>query len=155
MHLAETREQARRDVAFGLQDWLRYFREVAALPLAPAGGVDDAIEALNHSGLAVIGTPEDATAQIERLTAQSGGFGCFLFMAHDWADFERTRRSYELFARYVMPRFQHANVNREASLKWAAGNRSVLIGAVAQAIGNEIQKHGREQAEKQERGSRS
>src|SRR5205814_10464206 len=35
MHIAETREQARRDVRFGLEAWLDYFRRVAALPLAP------------------------------------------------------------------------------------------------------------------------
>ena len=82
---------------FGLADWLRYFQEVAALPLAPAGSIDDAI------------------AQLERLERQSGGFGCFLHMAHNWADWAETRRSYELFARYVTPRFQQLNVNRDAS----------------------------------------
>ena len=29
-----------------------------------------------------------------------------LFRAHEWATREQTLRSYELFARYVMPRFQ-------------------------------------------------
>ncbi|MBD3668111.1 MAG: LLM class flavin-dependent oxidoreductase, partial [Kangiella sp.] len=51
MHIAETREQARADVAFGLENWLTYFREVAALPLAPADG-GDPVDALIESGLA-------------------------------------------------------------------------------------------------------
>jgi limonene 1,2-monooxygenase len=150
MHIAETREKARENVRFGLAHWLRYFQEVAALPLAPAGSIDNAIDALVGSGLAVIGDPDDAFAQLERLEKQSGGFGCFLQMAHNWADFAETRRSYELFARYVTPRFQQLNVNRDASMNWAAANRPTFIGAMGNAINQEIQKHVAEQKEKQE-----
>jgi limonene 1,2-monooxygenase len=153
MHIAETREKARENVRFGLADWLRYFQEVAALPLAPAGSIDNAIDALVASGLAVIGDPDDAIAQLERLEKQSGGFGCFLHMAHNWADWAETRRSYELFARYVTPRFQQLNVNRDASMQWAAANRPTFIGAMGNAINREIQKHVAEQKEKQERGT--
>ena len=32
VHLAETEEQARKDVAFGITDWFRYFQHVAAFP---------------------------------------------------------------------------------------------------------------------------
>ena len=46
MHIAETREKARENVRFGLENWLYYFQEVAALPLAPAGSIDNAIDAL-------------------------------------------------------------------------------------------------------------
>ena len=35
MHIAETEEQARADVEFGLAQWIDYFERVAALPLAP------------------------------------------------------------------------------------------------------------------------
>ena len=35
MHIADTKEQAVADVAFGLADWVDYFERVAALPLAP------------------------------------------------------------------------------------------------------------------------
>jgi limonene 1,2-monooxygenase len=145
MHVAESREQARADVRFGLQNWLRYFREVAALPLAPGGDVEGAIDALLQSGLAVIGDPDDAAAQLERLAAQSGGFGCFLFMAHNWAEWSATRRSYELFARYVAPRFQDLSSGRRESMEWAAKNRPRFMGAVTQAIVQELQKHSQEQ----------
>ena len=37
MHLAETEEQARKDVQFGLDKWADYFQRVAALPLFPDG----------------------------------------------------------------------------------------------------------------------
>jgi limonene 1,2-monooxygenase len=148
MHVAETRDQAREDVRHGLQDWLRYFQEVAALPLAPPGGVDDAIDALNDSGFAVIGDPDDAAAQLEKCWEQSGGFGAFLFLAHNWATFERTKHSYELFARYVAPRFQGLCEPRNASMEWAVKNRPTFIGAMTQAIGSEMQKHNQEQAAK-------
>src|SRR5271169_4670233 len=35
MHIAETEEQARADVKYGLAQWVDYFERVAALPLAP------------------------------------------------------------------------------------------------------------------------
>ncbi len=146
MHIAETREKARENVRFGLADWLRYFQEVAALPLAPPGNVDDAVDALLASGFAVIGDPDDAIAQLERLSAQSGGFGCFLQMAVNWADFPATLRSYELFARYVMPRFQQANDARRERMEWATKNRPQFMGAMVQAIGNELAKHTNEVA---------
>ncbi|WP_420559886.1 LLM class flavin-dependent oxidoreductase [Tepidicaulis sp.] len=140
VHIAETAEKARENVRFGLEKWLYYFREVAALPLAPDDG-SDPVDALINSGMAVIGTPEDAIAQIERLQEQSGGFGAFLQMAHNWADFEQTKRSYELFARYVMPKFQGLNENREASLDWARNNRETFMGQAMAAVGTRVAKH--------------
>ncbi len=154
MHIAETRDRARQNVKFGLGAWLDYFREVAALPLAPEGPIDDAVDAMIASGLAVIGTPEDAIAQIYRLKEQSGGFGCFLQMAHEWADREATLRSYELFARYVMPEFQGAVEPPRASRDWAAANRSTFIGAAMQAIMTQIARHAEEQQQKQEEPAR-
>ncbi len=153
MHVAETRDKARENVKFGLKAWLDYFREVAALPLAPEGPIDDAVDAMIASGLAVIGTPEDAVAQIYRLKEQSGGFGCFLQMAHEWADRESTLRSYELFARYVMPEFQGALHAPRASRDWAAANRTTFIGAAVQAIMSQIARHTEEQQQQQKKGA--
>jgi limonene 1,2-monooxygenase len=140
MHIAETREQARADCVHGLEQWVYYFREVAALPLV-ADGDGDLIDQLIASGLAVIGTPDDAIAQIERLEAQSGGFGCFMFMDHNWADWDRKKRSYELTARYVFPRFQNLNDNRTASLNWAKDNRDTFIGHARMAVGMRVAQH--------------
>jgi limonene 1,2-monooxygenase len=142
MHLAETEEQARADVAFGLTDWCDYFRRVAALPLAPdVDNPEELVDAMNGTGLAVIGTPDMAVAQIQRLIDQSGGFGCYLFMAHDWADREATLASYELFARYVAPLFQ-AQVSRPvASRDWAIANRESFIGGAMAAVMKAVQDH--------------
>ena len=140
VHIAETREKARENVRFGLEQWLYYFREVAALPLAPTDG-SDPVDALIASGMAVIGTPDDAIAQIERLQAQSGGFGCFMQLAHNWANWENTQRSYELMARYVFPKFQQSNDNRETSLNWARDNRPTFMGEAMMAVGSRVAQH--------------
>ncbi len=145
VHVAESREQAFENVRFGLGEWVKYFQEVAALPIAPEGSSDPA-RALVDSGLAVIGTPDDAIAQIRRLEEQSGGFGCFLQMAHNWADWEQTKKSYQLFARHVMPEFQSRNHNRTASYDWASRNHETFIGAVGEAITKEIAKDEAEKA---------
>jgi len=148
MHIAETREQARQDMRFGLAPWLDYFRRVAALPLAPEGPIDDAVEAMNNTGFAVIGSVDDAIAQLERLQTQSGGFGCFLLMAHEWADQAATRKSYELIARYVMPHFQGALQGTAQSRDWAAAHRETFMGAAIQAIMTQISQHAEEQEQK-------
>ncbi len=140
VHIAETREKARENVRFGLDKWLYYFREVAALPLAPTDG-SDPVDALIASGMAVIGTPDDAIAQIERLQVQSGGFGCFMQLAHNWANWENTKRSYELMARYVAPKFQNLNDNRDVSLNWAKNNRENFIGQAMMAVGTRVAQH--------------
>lgn len=140
VHIAETREKARENVRFGLEQWLYYFREVAALPLAPTDG-SDPVDALIASGMAVVGTPDDAIAQIERLQAQSGGFGCFMQLAHNWANWENTKRSYELMARYVFPKFQNLNDNREVSLNWAKDNRQSFMGQAMMAVGARVAQH--------------
>jgi limonene 1,2-monooxygenase len=152
MHIAETEEQARKDVAHGLEDWMGYFQKVAALPLAPdADDLPSMIDAMNGSGMSVIGTPEQAIAQVQRLIDQSGGFGTFLFMANDWADREAMLRSYELFAREVMPHFQGKTSSLVASRDWAAENRPTFIGAAGQAVMKAIGDHNAEKQAKAEK----
>ena len=146
MHLAPTREQAIEEVAFGLADWVDYFERVAALPLAPdTTDTASLVQALNDSGLAVIGTVDDAIVQLRRLNAQSGGFGTYLFMSHEWADTAATKRSYELIARYVMPVFQGTADSLTASRDWAAEHRPEFIGAAGDAIVAAFVKHHEEQ----------
>ena len=149
MHIADTKEQAIADVAFGLEEWVDYFQRVAALPIAPdTTNFDSLVDALIASGFAVIGTVDDAVAQIERLRVQSGGFGTFLLMGHEWADTAATRHSYELFARYVAPQFQDSSRTLTASRDWAAENRPEFIGAAGNAVMSAIVKHHEEKANK-------
>jgi limonene 1,2-monooxygenase len=167
MHIAETREKARANVRFGLEKWLAYFQQIGGSPVAQAqaqaagiqgslagagatGGVDP-VDALIESGTAVIGTPDDAVEQIERLEKRSSGFGCFLQLAHEWADREATLKSYELFARYVMPRFQASNDVRRASYEWTGENRDTFMSAAMQGIIEAVQKHAGEQAAREKK----
>jgi limonene 1,2-monooxygenase len=85
---------------------------------------------------------------IERLAQQSGGFGCYLMMAHEWANPEATRRSYELFARHVMPRFQNSATRIQASERWSASVQSGLDVRQAQALKEWTDKHASERAAK-------
>ncbi len=142
MHIAETEEQAREEVKYGLVQWVDYFERVAALPLAPGTlDPDKMVDALMETGFAVVGTPAMAIAQIERLMAQSGGFGTYLLMAHEWADREATLRSYELFAREVVPHFKGTMASLEVSRDWAAEKRPEFIGAAGGAIMQAITDH--------------
>jgi limonene 1,2-monooxygenase len=108
MHLAESEAEARREVEYGMEQWFRYFQNVAAFPqmAVDGGNLKEMIDFVN-GGLGVVGTPDMAIAQIEELLEQSnGGFGAYMTLAHNWANPESTKKSYELFARHVMPRFQ-------------------------------------------------
>ncbi|MEA2179399.1 MAG: limonene 1,2-monooxygenase [Solirubrobacteraceae bacterium] len=110
VHAAETREQAYKDVEYGIEQWFRYFEGVAAFPQMGIEGehaLREMVDFVNESGVGAIGTWEDVAAQIERLDAQSnGGFGAYLLLAHEWANPQATHRSYELIAQHVMPLFQ-------------------------------------------------
>jgi limonene 1,2-monooxygenase len=126
MHLAETREQAYREVEHGMASWFDYFQHTAAFPQMAVGdgtSVKEFIDFVNETGLGTVGTPEDAVSQIERLWKQSnGGFGAYLQLAHDWAAPAAKFRSYELFARHVAPRFQgqyHPTVEAKARARAA------------------------------------
>ena len=146
MHIAPTREQAREEVKFGIDAWADYLREVAALPIAPGSG--DVIDALLSSDMAVIGTPEDAVTQIRRLQKQSGGFGTLVLFAHNWADWANTKRSYEMFARFVMPQIDDMPDNRAISEAECRAARPELAGQIGAAIQDRIQRHIDEQGAK-------
>jgi limonene 1,2-monooxygenase len=123
MHIAASKEQALKDVEFGIMRWFDYLARVAALPLAPPeldlSSVAQLADLLIGMGVAVIGTPDEAIAQIERLDEQAGGFGTFLLIGHEWARRDETLRSYELFARHVMPHFQDSMPSLQQSQDWA------------------------------------
>src|SRR3981081_1933274 len=100
-HVAPTREQAFEEVKFGLGRFAQYFTDVATFPILPPG-ITDAAEFLTKEIVACIGTPDCGCRHFERLWQGSdGGFGAVLLLAHNWADWPATQRSYELMARFV------------------------------------------------------
>lgn len=114
MHLAETKEQAMRDVEYGIEHWFDYLQHTAAAPqFCPEGDtLQERIAWVNETGIGAIGTPEDCVKQIESLWKQSGGFGGYLCMDHDFANPTAKARSYELLAQRVMPHFQGNTMSR-------------------------------------------
>ena len=149
MHIAETREQAIENVRWGMKDWADYYTNVIALPFDfPAEGFEDQVRTLTETGFAVIGDPDDAIRQIERLQQQSGGAGAFLTMATNWADFPNTLKSYDLFARYVIPHFRRDNVNRVDSMNWVSDNRERFLGTARTARQAAVDSYAREREEK-------
>jgi limonene 1,2-monooxygenase len=141
-HVAETREKAREDVKFGLERFTRYFTDVATFPILPPD-ITDAAEFLTKEGIACIGTPEDCVRHFERLWLGSdGGFGAVLLLAHNWADWPATLRSYELMARFVHPHFQRtANSLRQTSYDSATANRGTYSAQSQAAVQGEIDKY--------------
>ena len=69
-------------------------------------------------------------------------------MATNWADWPATKRSYELYARYVMPHFDRANVDRTESFAWVSANQSEIVDKRLAAAEQMIAKHEAEQAAK-------
>jgi limonene 1,2-monooxygenase len=141
-HVAETREKARADMAYGLADFNRYFTDVATFPIIPPE-ISDPAEFLMTSGLACIGTPDDCIRHFERLwLGSNGGFGAVLLLAHNWADWEATRRSYELMARYVHPHFQRqSNALRNFSYDDAKAKHKTAGEESKQAVLTEIERY--------------
>ncbi|MBK5288984.1 MAG: LLM class flavin-dependent oxidoreductase [Acidimicrobiia bacterium] len=147
MHLAETREQAEREVEYAIAPFSKYFTHV--LPGGPVTGTTPAeiIENNKASGFAVIGTPEDAVAKIEELVdASNGGFGAFLLFDHNWVRPDAKFRSYELFAQYVMPRFTGQLAPVQASHDWVTGSGGLFVDRAATAIAKAIEDHATERS---------
>jgi limonene 1,2-monooxygenase len=137
MHIAETREQAYREVEYGIEQWFEYFQAVAAFPQMAVGGgnIREMIDFVNDTGLGSIGTVDDAIAQIERLMKQSnGGFGCYMLLAHEWANPVATHRSYELISQHVFPQFQGQGWSTTQARARARASRPEMAAQHLQAI---------------------
>jgi limonene 1,2-monooxygenase len=142
-HLAETREQAIEESAKGLHRWHNGYN-VDVLGRPGAERVEDAYElaeivaggggGANGVGAGIIGTPDDAIERIRSIYESVGGFGMVLGFAHDWANREATFRSWELFARYVIPELQGHLAPLKASAKWVGENKSELMAGASAAI---------------------
>jgi len=149
-HVAETREQAYRDVEYGIENWFRYFQKTAAFPqMAVEGGdLKEMIDFINESGVGAIGTVEDAERQVQKLVDQSGGFGCMLVLGTEWANPQATWRSWELLAEHVMPKFQGQSQPTLDAKARAAGVRAGHAEAQHAAVAHMTEKYQRELAEK-------
>ncbi|MGD0189959.1 MAG: LLM class flavin-dependent oxidoreductase [Rhizomicrobium sp.] len=148
VHIAETREEAFANIKFGFRQWQDYFSGITGNIAGREAANTQSPEELVKQGVIVVGTPDDAIAQIRRLQAKQGDFGCFLQLAHNWANFEATKKSYELWQRHVTPVVNNANHARETAFNWAREHRERFIGAAMNAAMQTIQKHHEQEAAK-------
>ena len=113
-HLSDSLDQAKDDLKFGLQKWVDYSHNV--LPNSPFPvSIQDPINYGIENKILLVGTPEDAIREIERIDKITGGFGVFLMFAHNFVPWEAAKKSYELMARYVIPYFRQSNRLRQKS----------------------------------------
>jgi alkanesulfonate monooxygenase SsuD/methylene tetrahydromethanopterin reductase-like flavin-dependent oxidoreductase (luciferase family) len=114
VHVADTTEQARRDVREGAHG--RAYSEYL-LPLVTTGGrglgafkttpelPDDAVT-IDYliDNVWIVGSPDEVARKLRAVHAESGGFGTVLQIAHDWAPNQAIfHRSMELLAKRVFP----------------------------------------------------
>ena len=143
MHIAEDTEQALREIHHGERtETATYFQDTLG---RPPGRSDDPIRDGVKMGTTLVGSPDVAIKGIERLLELSGGgFGGVMFRAHEWANREQTLRSYELFARYVMPHFQGSMETLYASNAFTRENRREVVGRNVEAVRRAFTDTGRE-----------
>ena len=105
LHLAETKEQALENIREGSShERFDFSTKVSGSPLPPVSR-DDWPEHLASRPTDIIGTPEEAIEKIKAIVEFTGA-GSLLIGTKEWANREATWKSFELFARYVMPEFQ-------------------------------------------------
>ena len=140
-HLAETREEAEREAVDGLLLWHNELR-VRVQGIPGATRIEDRRQLLDRVkgeggsgvGTAVIGTPDDMVRMVRHLQEITGGFGVLLGFAHDWASREATMRSWELFARHVVPELNGYTRNLKASAEYLAEHRLEFADGMVQAV---------------------
>ena len=146
-HLADSREHARNEAVDGLQRWNNEYR-YRVLGAADAVHVDDKWEMLERatSGASVVGTPDDMCEAIQKVIDLTGGFGTVIGFAHDWANPEATLRSWDLFARRVMPEFNGMLAPLRRSANRVSANKATLIAGAGAAIVAQIKRDARASA---------
>ena len=124
VHLAESRKEAIEQARAGAARYQRdYFENTMGFDSVYDGPAEEIIDAMVDQGAWCVGTPDDLVSAIQKLDEASGGFGSLLVQANEWASRENTLRSYELMARYVLPKFQGSLDSLKRSQKWAADKR--------------------------------
>jgi len=133
VHVAEEDEKALAEVHRGERvETIQYYEETLG---RPPGRSDDPLRDGVAMGTTLVGSPETVAKGIDHLLALSkGGFGGLLFRAHEWADRPAILRSYELFARYVMPRYQGSLDPLVRSNEWVRANRTTILGGNVEAV---------------------
>ncbi|PYE12461.1 limonene 1,2-monooxygenase [Williamsia limnetica] len=128
IYIAETEEQAREDVKWNLRGVFESLQSTTPLIRGDVPSDHDGlVDELNN--LMVIGTPEMAIERLETLQRQSGGVGTVIIGNLEAAEPEKVKKSFELFARHVMPHF-----NGQKDLRLQAVARKEAFGENASRL---------------------
>lgn len=143
IHIADTRDAAWDAARKGYEIYREYLLQQSShLPDSPAHlSLEDLVERQE----AVIGTPEDAIAQIRRLEGEVPDFGTLLLFDRNWAGTEDKKRSLEMMMRYVLPEINRENENRVKSLDWLNRDREEFLNIMAAGTQRAFNKHEAEQ----------
>ena len=135
VHLAESRKEAIEQARHGAGRYQRqYFENTLGLFQGSDVPEDKVIDEMVETHSWCVGTPDDLIEHILRLDEESGGFGKILVQATEWATRDQVLHSYELIARYVMPRFQGSVASLVESNAWTSDRRSELAGLATRAV---------------------
>jgi limonene 1,2-monooxygenase len=119
VHLTEDREEAMRQARHAAGRYQREYYEYTLGAVPPIDGpAGDIAPHMMEQHLWCIGTPDDLIARIDELLDGTGGFGGLMVQATEWASREQVFHSYELLARYVMPRYQGLTKGLFAANDW-------------------------------------
>ena len=111
--------------------------------VSPFKSPDEAVDqtAFVDGAASAIGTPDDLVKLIKNVMKTSGGVGTIIGFAHDWANPENTRRSWDMVARYVVPEINGYVDSMRKSQKFVIEKRAVFERAgeaiMAKIMGNE------------------
>ena len=145
-HVAETRDQARKEAREGLMHHNNAYT-VGTLN-AGEGTIfkdpDEAVDvtAFSDDSVNTIGTPRDLCDRIEKMMQLTGGFGTVIGFVHDWANRPNTQKSWDLVARYVIPEVNGMLDSYRESNRFVIEERDTWIRA-GQAIMSKIQENER------------
>ena len=134
IHVAETREQAKKDLQYGLEKWIGYSNDIVPAANPVPRGLADPVQWMHDNQRAIFGTPDDVVAGIERMRTTVGDFGGVLLFQHDWANWPATLRSHELIAEDVRPRINGTNWLRQDSYDRNAPKQVANRALAAQGI---------------------
>lgn len=157
-HIAETRDKAREEARDGLMRWNN---EYGVGTLANGEGPiykngDEAVDAMafgEGSGM-VIGTVDDLVERILELSEVTGGFGTVLGFVHDWCTRTNNLKSWDMVARYVVPKVNNELGSMHESNLYVRENRDTWSRATKAVIAKIIENPAAAAALKQQQANR-
>lgn len=123
LYVADTDERAYAEVVPALRRHLDYTRKYFDFSLGdflrPGQTYSDlTVENLIEDGLLFVGSPETVRQRLENFYKESGGFGQFLIVGgKDWGTEDERIRSFELFAKKVMPAVRDLDGERQSAAR--------------------------------------